>query len=371
MECENFTVITNEKEADKYAYTALHTLNVSAFLPIVLVIGVVSNCSFLFVVYRVKFMHTITGCYLANLSLADLTFLLAAIVPKLVNFISTPIYPDDSPIGLGGCILAYVTSNIAYFASLLFITYVSWERFRAVCRPHQKAAKWKQITLLIAVTWIFCFGFSLTFIPAFAKYEQKCIIWPPNDTYVSWPRIQSMCISTSSLADSYAGAAQTTPFFVCFIVNIILYSYIVKGMRDSIKRLGGNSRSLEQMRAERERLSHQITRMLLINSILFFVLLSPFEFLSLTRSIRVALDKPSFTIPAHDAIIFTYVFRILAYSNSIINPVIYTAFSRKFRQAFIIAFCGHLRQSKEEYDGTVETIRLSASDKSSIRITHK
>ncbi len=369
MECDNYTVVEADK-ADTYAYSAIHTTNVAIILPIILLFGVTSNSSFLFVVYRVKFMHTITGCYLANLALADLTFLLAAILPKIVNYASSPIYPDDTPIGLGGCILAYVSTNISYFASLLFITYVSWERFRAVCRPHDKAAKWKQITVLIAVTWVFCFSFSLTFIPGFSRYVTTCLIWPPNDTYANWPSVQSTCQPVSDVADSYSGGAQTTPFFVCFMINMILYIYIVKGLRDSISRLEGNSRGTEQMRAERERLSIQITRMLLINSILFFVLLSPFEFLSLTRSIRLALNKPAYILPHDRAIALTYVFRCLAYSNSIINPVVYTAFSRKFRQAFIIAFCGHLRR-KNEFDGAVETIRLSATDKSSVRISHR
>ena len=333
-------------------------------MPLILGLGILSNSTFLFVVCTVKYMRSITGCYLANLAFADMTFLLAAVLPKIINYLGSPIYPDSTPIGHYGCIIGYVSSNICYFASLFFITYISWERFRAVCRPHQKPTTWRFVARLCVITWALCFGFSLTFIPAFGEYKQQCITYSENETYLNWPRIRSSCIPVSAHADSYAGSAQTFPFFVCFAVNMVFYTFIIRGLRASMLRLqrhSSSSRGSVKQRMEQERASIQITRMLLINGFLFFFLLSPFEFLSLTRSVRLAISGEEVVLSDKDASMVTYVFQFLSYTNSIINPVIYTAFSRRFRQAFRIAFCGENRGPEQQYIGTVEEIRLNSS----------
>ena len=360
-DCQNATVISSE-EAENHAYTPLHRAYLSVFLPVILSIGIVSNSSFLFVVYRAKFLHTVTGCYLANLAVADIIFLLAASIPKIINYTGSSLYPDDTPIGIEGCIIGYVSANTAYFASLLFITYISWERFRAVCRPHLKPTKWKNIAVVVIATWICCLGFSLTFIPAFSLLGRKCLVWPENDQYTNWPNIQTLCLAISPLADSYADGAQTVPFFVCFIINIILYKHIIKGLRDSSFKLENHrtsSQNSDSGRAEREKSRIQITRMLLINSVIFFLLLSPFEFLSLSRSLRIAIEGQAYTFRRDIANTIGYVLRLLSYSNSVINPFVYTALSSRFRDAFVIAYC---RKSPEKhsqsYDDAIGMIRV-------------
>ena len=362
-DCSNFTIITTE-EAKKHAYTPLHRAYLSVFLPLILSIGIISNSAFLFVVYRVKFLHTVTGCYLANLAVADIVFLLAASIPKMINYMGSSFYPDHTPIGIEGCIIGYVSANTAYFASLLFITYISWERFRAVCRPNQKSTKWKNIAVVVVLTWIACFGFSLTFIPAFSLLGRKCLVWPENDQYSSWPQIQTLCLAISPLADSYADGAQTAPFFILFIINIIFYKHIIKGLRDSSLKLENHrtsSKNSDSGRTEREKSRIQITRMLLVNSVIFFLLLSPFEFLSLSRSLRNAIKGQAYTFPTDIANTIGYVLRLLSYSNSVINPFVYTALSSRFRNAFVIAYC---RKSPEkghkQYDDAIGMIRVGS-----------
>lgn len=359
--CQNFTVrVISSDEAQLHVYTPLHRAYLAVFLPVILFIGILSNSAFLFAVYRANFLHTVTGCYLSNLAVADMIFLVAASVPKIINYMGSSLYPDDSPIGIEGCIVGYVSANTSYFASLLFITYISWERFRAVCRPHQNPTKWRKIGVLVVATWISCFGFSLTFIPAFAILGRKCLVWPENDQYSNWPNIQRLCLSISPLADSYAEGAQTTPFFVCFIINLILYKNIIKGLRESSNKLldhRNSSQSSEIRRTEREKSRIQITRMLLVNSVIFFLLLSPFEFLSLTRSIRIAVTQEPYTVPANIASTIGYIFRLLAYTNSIINPFVYTALSSRFRDAFAIAYCRKPAEC-QQYDDSIGMIRV-------------
>ncbi len=361
--CQNFSVrVITSDEAQLHVYTPLHRVYLSVFLPVILSIGILSNSSFLFAVYRAKFLHTVTGCHLANLAVADVIFLVAASVPKIINYMGSSLYPDDAPIGIHGCILGYVSANTSYFASLLFITYISWERFRAVCRPHQNSANWKTMAVLVTATWISCLGFSLTFIPAFAILGRKCLVWPENDQYSNWPNIQTLCLSISPLADSYAEGAQTTPFFVCFIINLVLYKKIIKGLRESSNKLidhRNSSTNSETRRTEREKSRIQITRMLLVNSVIFFLLLSPFEFLSLSRSIRIAITGEPYTLPTNFASTIGYVFRLLAYTNSIINPFVYTALSSRFRDAFIVAYCRKSTTDvSQQYDDSIGMIRV-------------
>ena len=104
-------------------------------LPAITILGVVLNSAFLYVIFRVEQMRTITNRYLANLAVADILFLVSAIGPKLLQYATSPFQLDDSHLGPFGCVAVYFLIDTAYFSSLCFITLTSLDKFVALCRP--------------------------------------------------------------------------------------------------------------------------------------------------------------------------------------------------------------------------------------------
>ena len=129
--CDVHYNISNEYIAD-ITYTQGDTLYLTIFLPLVLLIGVLDNTAFIYVVLRIQRMRTVTNCYLVGLSLADIVFLLFAIGSKIWSYANSPLFGDDIPLGLPGCQVVLFMMNTSYFVSLCFITLVSWEPWNRV-----------------------------------------------------------------------------------------------------------------------------------------------------------------------------------------------------------------------------------------------
>ena len=58
------------------------------FVPLITVFGVVSKFAFIFVVYRVEVMRTITNIFLVNLAIADSSLLVIAFAQYIGSYIS-------------------------------------------------------------------------------------------------------------------------------------------------------------------------------------------------------------------------------------------------------------------------------------------
>lgn len=323
------------------------------FLPIVMLIGVLDNCAFIFVVYRVKSMQTITNYYLVNLACADMMFITFAVVHKIIKIFTSPISFDDSGLGLEGCMVIFLFLSAAYNASMCFITAVSVERYNAVCNPlkmHQAqgSKRWTFTRNVCIVSWIVAFLVSGTFLPSYGKYEHSCYEWPDVEPYKNWPKMTSHCNPLSLVADSYTSGAQTIPFFITLVVNFILHHKTLKGLSSSLGKTKGDG-----SRSERDAKIHsQTVRMLVVNSVLFFVFLSPFEFISLFVMINILITG-GIVIPGKTLTVYIYIARTLTYLNSLSNPIIYTVFCKRYFNAFKEAFGLKSKLSREPSVSTV------------------
>ena len=75
------------------------------FQPITCIIGSLLNISFLFVVFRLKIMQTITNAYLVNLAISDLICLISNTVIDTMQYVISPIATDFGFLGTTGCVL--------------------------------------------------------------------------------------------------------------------------------------------------------------------------------------------------------------------------------------------------------------------------
>ena len=81
--------------------------------------------------------------------------------------------------------------------------------------------------------------------------------------------------------------------------------------------------------------------MLVVNGVAFFVLLAPFELGSLFQLIASLRGGENYIYLIRNGTARSYLMllaRIMSYSNAAINPLIYTAMCRRYRDAFKQAF---------------------------------
>nr|XP_054754266.1 pyrokinin-1 receptor-like [Lytechinus pictus] len=322
--------ITSLVDAKSFGYSSGETFYTTVFLPLIAFFGVVVNLAFIFVVSRVPRMHTSTNCYLINLAIADIVFLLTGVGEKLYRFVKSPIHGDDTPIQNGGCVWIYLITDTTYFVSLCFVTLVSIERFCAVCKPQNRYCISKsKAGVLACIAWMLSVCLASALITTNSKFFTICIIWPKEALYLNYPESWGLCTAFYPWVKAYGEGMQTIPFFLTLVINGIMYILIIRGLNKSVSRLKSHSERSSEIDS---RMRDQITRMLIINGFIFFLCLAPFEILSFIEMLSGIQKRLLFH---SDTLVgLSYSARALAYINCVINPVIYTTMSQRYRHAF-------------------------------------
>ncbi|XP_038054907.1 neuropeptides capa receptor-like [Patiria miniata] len=331
--CDFVLNLSSGADLEFFLYSQIDIFFLTVFLPIVMVVGVLDNAAFIYVVLRIPRMHTVTNCYLVGLSVADIIFLVFAIGSRLWCYVRSPIVGDDNPLGLAGCRLNQFMVNTSYFASLFFITLVSWERFNGVCRPHKRRDSKLMVLASVVLSTTVSGILAASLLVSYGVESYDCITWPSSPKYTDWPDRRMFCGVAFPWADKFTYATQTVPFFVSLIANTFLYYRIIHGLDQSIRRTQQSNHRKSRDSSTR----NQVARMLVINGVALFALLAPFEIMSLFSLIAM-FREGEFILDLDVRQVVVYIARVLSYLNSIVNPIIYTVFSSRYREAFQIAF---------------------------------
>nr|XP_054749607.1 somatostatin receptor type 5-like [Lytechinus pictus] len=319
--------------AESLGYSRSELIYTAVFLPVLSFIGIVSNSAFLFVVHRVPTMKTITNVYLVNVSIADILFLATIVTYKVIKLATSVVVNDVSGLGAALSIILFTTANVMRFSSLGFISAVTWERFCAVCRPHSRRSTSTYAIIISITIWTIASVLSATIIPAYGKYITICMVWPKGEQFADWPSEIIVVGQVAPWAGMYSNVVQTFPFFITFVVNIYFYVRIIRGLDATLM-----SRTWDGRRSESDAaLRGQTVRMLVVNGVAYFLCLALFQFISLYKTLLILTKIQPVLTPRQGKILLD-VARTLEYMNSVINPVIYTVMSRRYKEAFKTAF---------------------------------
>ena len=321
---------------------------IGRILPLMFVLGLLGNLAFLFTMLRVKWMRTVTNYYLANLAVADLLFLLFVVGDKILAY-NTSELKGNMILGQFGCIIKDLIVRITFYASLALVTLVSLERFYAICKPVQhRVLNGKKGTIqLIAMGWILSAGFALILLPSHWHLCVTQIVWLKIDGFHDLPSKLYTCNALSSEWMHASEGLTTVPFIIALVTNTYLYTNIIISLHvRANSKVAKSTQSIE--------IRNQVALMLAINGIVFFLCLAPFQMMSFTRMIRNSLGMPGYLSPMVLGIV-GWVLRILVYLNSIINPIVYTATSPRYRQGFIVAFTCSEAEFRNKYNPATTT----------------
>ncbi len=332
--------MTNDTELfNSMLHTHGASILITVVLPCIVAVGILSNGAFLFVLYRVRWMRTITNFYLANLSVADFAFLIAAGGEHLWGYMNSPVPGNDMHLGITGCISVTLILYISYFGSVLLVTLVTLHRFFAICCPNRQEliGSRSRTIKLVSGTWAISIFIAVLLVPSMSMFVTHCLIWPEhlqNNSY--YPKLMGSCHPVSPWVATVATLAQTIPFFVAVFGNSIMYAKIISSLTSRVEaRKARKYASPTQVERARDR----VARMLIANGIIFFVCLAPFQAMGFTNVITNHLlpHSPRLLTEAQYET-FLWFARMLGYSNSAINPIVYNATNPRYRQAFCEAF---------------------------------
>ena len=131
----------------------VQSLNAFAFF------GIVSNVLFLFTLFRVREMHTITNAYLGSLAFCDAWVLSTLVVNRLGYVIRGGWANGGGPRTGNGCRIQWFFYFLTSNASFCFITLVNFERYMATCWPLKAyvISTWNRTVKLITLAWVMAF----------------------------------------------------------------------------------------------------------------------------------------------------------------------------------------------------------------------
>ena len=341
--------VLSSEDAIPYFFTAYKKLFILLLVPTVVAFGWFGNAAHLFVVYRVQDMRTITNFYLSNLAVSDAMFLSNAAFQYIWTYFAQPIDFSSSPFPKGYmCALNGLVLYFCYFASVFLIILVTFERYLAICHPlTHRLVKGKSWTArMTAIAWLISLVMAC-FCLDVHETEKICIDWPDSDQYNGMASHFIACKFNTNCSWCYQTLAilDFSQFALAIIVSIFMYWRIINTLTTRSDRFKSKHDSDKQTTSMMFRARNQVARMLILNGIIFFFCLAPFEVMNLDLFCYWWAGYRIF-----DAVKKRYVFWIGCIAvllNSAINPILYNVSNERYRNAFAEAF-GCMRKKEVE-----------------------
>ncbi|ROJ13862.1 Neuromedin-U receptor 2 [Anabarilius grahami] len=334
-ECQNRTVNQSDLCLSRSAYLEkyLGPCRSPFFLPmcvtylLIFIVGVLGNSLTCIVIARHRVMRTTTNYYLFSLAISDLLVLLLGLPLELYELWSN--YPFL--FGVAGCYFKTCLFEMVCFASVLNVTALSAERYRAVVHPlHAKhVATHDHAKRVILVLWAVSLLCALpntslhgvdTLKPLFG------LTFPDSRTcalvHDRW--IYNLLVQVTALL-----------FFILPMLTISVL-YVLIGLQLHRERECFDSRIGINQDGVNQRARHrQVTKMLCALVIVFGICWAPFH---IDRVMWSYIDD--WTEDSH--YVFEYVHLlsgVFFYLSSVVNPILYNLMSSRFREMFREVVC--------------------------------
>ena len=329
-------------------FLELESILISYVFPVILFFGFLGNVAFLFTLIRVRSMQTITNAYLANLSVADLCFIIFIGFRYIWTIASSPkVFTNPFTQDIGCLSLSFVTF-FAYFASSGVVNLVSYERYLAICHPlkHRYFNSKKRTAKMLTGMWLIAIVVAASVAPRAGKSIRFCVAWPDRQLYINLPIILYTCGPFPGVNVNYPPILQAVVFIISFGINVVFYTLIVLALmkRPVIKETKKEFQTQKLVRNT----SKQVARMLVLNAAVFFFCLTPFQFYGIQNVIEKISDGKIDILNAEQTSILFWASSASNCINASINPFIYSIVNVKYRNAFIRALGCWRNRGKNE-----------------------
>ena len=349
-DCSAFTNIT-EETVSEWLFTPADSIIITGIIPIIMALGLINNFTFLFVIFRSPKMRSETIMYLTHLAVADLLYLFMGAGSKLGKYKTAPVIGGTFLKNSAECICFFLVINTCYFASIAFVTMVSFEKYIALCHPikHLKIRGRRRTNKTVAICWLVGLIFSGLTLPGSAKHVIKCLQWPDDDKYHGFPSTVASCGAVQPWVIYYTKPLLNIPWLIALVANIYMFVKIIQTLHKRRSALGKTQRYNEAVHTR-----NQVAKMLIVNGVVFFICQTPYRVISLTSWVSL-LAKIQDPLHASLGLAKVWVSLIPQYVNTIVNPLIYGVMSSQYRSALIVAFQCKRRSRNKEVSATISS----------------
>ncbi|CAH1793439.1 unnamed protein product [Owenia fusiformis] len=316
---------------------------------LVMLVSLIGNSVVVFVVWKNARMRTTTNYYIVNLAISDILVTLCCTWVHLVDDLS-----EGWVLGAFFCKINTFAQVLTLVSSILTLTLIACDRFFGIVFAMKAHTTERRASVFICLVWLLSIGVAS---PLLIYRQQKERQWK-NHLEIWCDDIWPVGLTFRPRTIYYTFVAVVLYFFPV-IVMTIAYSVII--WRLSSSRVPGDSIHTDQRSQEYKK--RRVNNML-VSILLVFV----FCWLPLEISILYAEHRTNLTdsLPTWYKGWFQYVAVFLAYSNSALNPFIYSGFNENFRKGFKEVFGFHRtlrRRYSSLYSGGNHAVRAETETK--------
>ena len=337
-----------------YAYTWMQTTLESRMvlygLPIVVLLGIIGNGSFLFVVGKTKRLHNTTNLYLASLAMTDVIYLVWVCTMTLWVYVDSPVRHDTVFETSAGCTLGFAMGYFLYYTSTGLVTLVTYERYRAICSPlkHRANSSTGRTRRLIVGTLVASAALGFLQSLKFAVMYRYCVIWPHLPDFIGWPQTLEFCLPITTNLNIGLDVLDNVIFMIALSFNGYMYARIMYTLNNRNVGLEEDrptettdaiaTKAQTQMQAQTIKIRNQVARMLIMNGTVFFLCQISSQINAMDYILTRTLGTGLYSAATTDTMLI--VSRVLIYANSALNPFLYNFSSSYYREAYKDALCG-------------------------------
>ncbi len=338
--CDYAIDLRNSSHLFEYIYWPHEMIFYKFVTPCIILIGIVGNASFIWTVVRVSSLHTSTFILLCSLAITDLFTLIGAGI-NIYNIFISPIRSVDMPVvfNVGSTIKWF-----GFFASTGLVSLVSLERYLAICHPikhHLIKGTKRTIRLSLIIT-----ALSLALTGIFTTQgwlthsnSVSCFIWPLDEQFKDYPP-QISTVTLMFELPPLLNIVMTVIFLLSNLAILIFNYYMYCTILITLRRRKHNKKL--QTSENFERNIQQITRMVIINGIVYF-LYTTIRQVNTVYGTLFSLGFVNFNAFVH----FGFIRDTAILLNASSNPVIYFMTNSSYRRAFkasIMTLLGTIRR---------------------------
>ncbi|KYM82895.1 Orexin receptor type 2 [Atta colombica] len=335
---------------------------------VVFIIGLIGNALVCMAVYRNHSMRTVTNYFIVNLAVADLLVLLICLPPSVLWDVTETWF-----LGLKLCKAVPYLQTVSVSISVLTLTFISIDRWYAICFPLRFKSTTARAKTAIIVIWLISLLFDipellvLHTVPSNSRVQTilftQCVCAWSQESQTTFTIVKLIFLYTMPLLFMSVAYWQIKYLFRSKSKEHSQALLSTRICRSTEIPLSGGGNPEGQLRSRRK-----AAKMLVAVVITFSICFFPVHLLSilrtkkdgvppsavpacgsdklpLTKSITPQIWKSRCTmaLPSNQwTIAISLIAHWLCYFNSAVNPVIYNFMSGKFRKEFKRTFrCSH------------------------------
>ncbi|XP_022523705.2 trace amine-associated receptor 1-like [Astyanax mexicanus] len=306
----------------KFVYPLFLKVTLYLFFGSVVILTVFGNLFVIITVVHFKQLHMPTNFLVLSLAVTDL--LLGALYMPLfmVQFVETCWY-----LGTVYCKIHHSVVIMLATASIINLSFISIDRYYAVCHPLLYHSKITSSVSLIMIVFCWTFSGAIGFIIIFLELN----ILGVEEFYYENIVCEGGCVMFQSAASSTASSAFS--FYIPGVVMLSIYMKIFRVAKKQAKSIQ-DSKCKTNIKSVLSKEEKKATKTLAVVLGVFLSLWTPF-FICNVMSPFIGYAIPPVSM---DMLAWT------GFMNSTCNPIVYAFFYKWFRKAFRIIISGQIFQ---------------------------